>query len=376
MAVNVNSFATMVSNQVAAMQTAASTLVNFGVGSILRALVNANAAVSMWLQSLVLQVLALTRFASSYGSDADSWGADWGFYRLPASVAAGYVTFSRFTPTNTAFIPVGSQVQTADGTQQFQVVADTTNPAYSATPTPGYTIAAGTASLTAKVQSVNASINANVLPGTISVLLTSISGVDYCLNALATAGGANAESDAAFKARFPLFLQSLARGTPAAIQAAILAIQPGMQCQVYENQTLSGTTQPGFLTIIVDDGTGSPSASVLSQAGTIANLYRAAGVQFAIYGPTPVTVNVSFTLTTASGYNHSTLVAGAVTAVTAYIDALLDGASLSYSRLYQVIYDSSAGVIDVTALLVNGGTSDVTPAYAYNVLKAGTVTGV
>ncbi|MFX8028091.1 baseplate J/gp47 family protein, partial [Acinetobacter baumannii] len=105
-------------------------LVDLTVGSVLRAIVEANAAVVVWLEGLLLQVLAITRAATSSGADLDSWVADFGVTRLPAVAATGIVTFSRFTTTQQVLVPVGATVQTADGTQQFTVTIDTTNPAY------------------------------------------------------------------------------------------------------------------------------------------------------------------------------------------------------------------------------------------------------
>lgn len=132
MAITTQDFVTIVRNQVTAIQGAASSLVDMTVGSILRAVVEANAAVVLWLQGLILQLLATTRAATSSGADLDSWVADYGVTRLAGVAATGQVTFSRFTATQQAEIPVGSSVQTADGSQVFTVTADTTNPAYSA----------------------------------------------------------------------------------------------------------------------------------------------------------------------------------------------------------------------------------------------------
>src|SRR3954466_6312496 len=124
-------FGQIVSNTATAVQGSASALMNFAVGSVLRAIAEATASVVLWLQAIVLQVLTLTRAATSVGSDLDSWCADFGFPRLSASPATGQVTFSRFTATQQAVVPIGATIQTADGTQKFAVTIDTTNTAYS-----------------------------------------------------------------------------------------------------------------------------------------------------------------------------------------------------------------------------------------------------
>ena len=105
-------FAQLVSDQVTAIQGAARTLIDFTIGSILRSIVESNSAVALWVQGLILQLLATTRAATSAGTDLDSWAADFNFYRLVAVAASGQVVFSRFTATQAAFIPVGTQIQT------------------------------------------------------------------------------------------------------------------------------------------------------------------------------------------------------------------------------------------------------------------------
>ncbi|MGT3569124.1 baseplate J/gp47 family protein, partial [Klebsiella pneumoniae] len=55
---NIKSFATLVRDQATAIQAKASSLIDFTIGSILRSVAESNAGVALWLESLVLQVLA------------------------------------------------------------------------------------------------------------------------------------------------------------------------------------------------------------------------------------------------------------------------------------------------------------------------------
>src|SRR5574340_1688790 len=100
-------FSTIVRTIVTAIQGGARTLVDLTVGSILRAVVEANAAVMLWLQGLILQLLATTRAATSSGADLDSWVADYGLTRLPAVAATGEGSFARYTATVRSGIPIG-----------------------------------------------------------------------------------------------------------------------------------------------------------------------------------------------------------------------------------------------------------------------------
>src|SRR5258706_8259156 len=131
-------------------------VLSFTKGAVFRALAEAQASVSLWLQGLILQLLTVTRLATSSGLDVDSFVNDYGLTRLPANAATGLVTFARATPTNPAVIPIGATVQSADGTQTFTVYADPTNSAYSVNAggvgIAGYTIPAAVASLIVPVQ--------------------------------------------------------------------------------------------------------------------------------------------------------------------------------------------------------------------------------
>src|SRR4051812_1360219 len=106
MALQTYTFNQIVSGIATATQAAGASLLDFGVGSILRAIAQAVAGQMLWIQAIVLQLLTLTRASSSVGADLDSWCADFGFARLPARAATGQVTFSRFTATQQAVVPV------------------------------------------------------------------------------------------------------------------------------------------------------------------------------------------------------------------------------------------------------------------------------
>ena len=121
MQLSLRTFDTMVQSMAAAVQASAAQLLDLTVGSTLRAVLEANASIGLWMQWLILLVLRTTRAATSSGDDLDSWMADLTLTRLPAVGATGMVTFSRFTATVPALVPTGAMVRTADGTQTFAV---------------------------------------------------------------------------------------------------------------------------------------------------------------------------------------------------------------------------------------------------------------
>lgn len=372
MQLSLQNFSTLVEGMAASVQGAASALLDLTVGSVLRAILEANASVALWLQWLIVQVLATTRLATSTGADCDSFGADFGFTRLPAVAATGQVTFARFTPSVAAFIPVGTNVSVASNGASFVVIADTTNAAY-ASAAGGYNLAAGVSSVNVTVVANVAGSAANVQSGAISVITTALPGIDTVTNATAFTGGIDPESDAAFRARFGNYLGSLSKATDIAIGAAISAIQQGLSYTISENINQAGTAQPGHFVVTVDDGSGNPPSSLLSAVQQAVDAVRPVGSSFAVQGPIVTLANISLTLTTASGTPHNAAVAAVASAIETYIASLGIGMSLNYTRLAQEAYAASANVTNVSNILLQGTNADLAPPL-FGVIRAGTVT--
>lgn len=369
---NIKSFATIVRDQATAIQARATALIDFNPGSILLSAAQASAGVVLWLQGLILQLLSTTRAATSTGADLDSFVNDYGLTRLSATPAAGLVTFTRFTPTSAALVPIGERVQTADFTQTFTVTIDLTNPAYNAA-MGGYLLTPTVASVTVPVLASNPSAASNVQANTVSVIEDAIIGVDTVNNTSAFAGGTDGESDAQLRVRFRAYLASVARGTVSAIDFAISSVQLGINFANLENVDYSLASDPGHLTIVVDDGTGFPPTSLLNSVYMAVDAYRAEGITFGVFAPMVETADVALTVGVVAGYDVPTVQDAVQAAITKYLNTLPIGQGVSYTRLAQVAYDASPGVATITALLLNSGTSDVSIT-AVQVIKVGTVT--
>lgn len=369
---NLKTFPQLVQEQAAAMQAKCAQLVDFAQGAILRAIAESNAAIALWLQADFLQVLATTRLATSTGSDVDTFVNDYGVTRLGATAATGAVTFGRFTSTVQAVIPVGAVVQTADASQQFTVVLDPTNSAYSAS-LGGFIMPIGVSTTTVLVKANLPAAVSNVVAGAISLLSSSIPNVDYCFNAAALAGGADAESDAQLRARFRLFIASLSKATDLAVLYAINSLHLGVQSTVTECQNYTNNTyRPGYFYVVVDDGTGTPPQSLLDLIGGTVNVVRGLGLQFDVFPPVILRADVQMIVTSGSGYDHTEVVGAVGDAVITYINELPLGKTLSYHKLSQVAFNAHPGVDDITGYFLNGSTGDI-PATNKNLIKANTV---
>jgi uncharacterized phage protein gp47/JayE len=354
-------FTALVSGQVNVVQAAAlpTAPLDFTTGSVLRAIVEGAAWLGLWLQGLILQVLSLTRAATSNGSDLDSWMADFTLTRIAATYATGQVVFSAYTPpSQAATIPVGTMVTTGDGSQTFAVIADPSQPCWNASAN-AYILAVGTSSATVTVQASTAGTAGDVAAGQISLLATPISGIDSVVNATALGGGVAAETDAAFRTRFANFINTRSLSTAAAVGYAVSTVPGVVSYALTQNYDLNGTYDPGSIYVVVDDGSGNPPGTLISLASAAIDSTIGCGIRFSVYPPTLVAAGVSMTLVTQSGYNHATIVAAVQSAVTAYVNALPVGGTLAFNRLPQVAFDAAPGISNIEGLLLNGGTSDI-----------------
>jgi hypothetical protein len=371
MNLNLKGFTQLIQDMSATLQSSATALVDVSVGSVIRAIFEANASVALWMQWLILQVLQTTRASTSVGGDLDSWMLDFGLIRLVAVASTGIVTLSRFAPNLPATIPVGSVLKTADGLLSFAVTEDETlsiwQPGSSA-----YVIPGGVASADLPVICTTTGSTGNVLAGTISVIAASLPGVDQVNNANPLTDGTDAEIDQAFRSRFQGYLMSLSRATLGAVQHAIAGVRQGLDVAVEQNTGPGGTPQLGALLVIVDDGTGFPSTDLLSSVASAVDSVRPVGTTFAVVPPQVLTVNVSMTAEFVSSNAAALGISKIQNYVASYLSSLPIGGTASITRVAQHAYRAGPDLQNITGIELNGGITDVVPP-PLTVIKAGQV---
>lgn len=369
---NIKSFTELVSEQVTTLQARTARLIDLSIGSILRALVESNAGVAMWLQQLIVTLLVTTRAATCSGKDLDSWMADFGFRRLSAVQATGLVTFSRFTATEPALIRTGTRLTTTDGSQTYSVIEERTSAAWDAAQE-GYVIARGVVSLTVPVRAETAGAAGNAQANMVTVIVGSIPYVDSVMNSAPFTGGKDAEQDDAFRARFVLWIASLSKATNAALGYALRSMQAGVTYTLTENATYEGVAKPGYFYAVVDDGSGEPSDTFIEQAYTAVEAVRGFTVSFGVFRPVKRLANVTLTVTTDASANHAAVIKLVQSAIKMYITSLSLGQLLAYTQLVKAAYDASPLVTNVTSLTLNTGTADLA-ASEKEVIRPGTIT--
>ncbi|WP_428375206.1 baseplate J/gp47 family protein [Lichenicoccus sp.] len=362
MQLSLQNFTTLVANMAASAQGACVALLDVSVGSLLRALLESSASVALWLQYLVLQVLSMTRLSTSVGTDADSWVGDFGLTRLPAIPATGIVVMSALSPVGqSATVPTGALVKSSDGTQSFLVVGGP------------YLRAQGTASVSVPVQAVVAGVLGNAQAGSVTILGTAIPGIDTVTNPVAFANGAPAETDQALCARFVIYVNTRSQATEQAVANAIASVQQGLSYVIQENMTSAGTVLPGNFNVIVDDGSGSPPASLLTAVAAAIDAIRPVGSTFTVTGPLLIVADVSMQITVVDPTQAAAAQQAAGAAVTTYVDALPVGQALRISRVAGLAYDATSSISNVTDVTLNGLAADI-GGQAGAVVRAGIMT--
>ena len=344
-------FPTLVRIQAAAVTGSARELVDTTTGSVLRALLEANASIGLWVQWLIVQVLAITRAGTSRGADLDTWMADFGVTRLPAVAATGVLTLGRATPGLETVIPVGTR---ARGEALFAVVANPGHPAWTGD---GYALPAAALSLDLPAVAVAPGREGNVRVGEIRLLASAVPGVDTATNPYAFTGGADAETDDALRARFTWFLDSRTRGTMDAIAYAIQGVRQGLQYRIAENTDTAGAYRAGFVTVVVDDGSGAPSQALLADVAAAVEAVRPAGIAFAVQAPVAVFADVRLRV---SGSAEARAAVGA--ALGAWVGGRAIAEGLTLSRIVGVAHNAHPGVDSVYGVTINGVAVDLPAA--------------
>lgn len=361
MQLSLQNFTSLVDNMAAAVQGASSALIDLTVGSVLRATLEASASVALWLQYLLLQVLTMTRLSTSTAGDADTWVQDFGLTRRAATYSSGQVTLSTFNPNaQSATVLTGSTVRTSDGSQTFSVVGGP------------YTRPIGTASVSVTVVATVAGPEGNVGSGVINILGTAIPGIDTVTNSTAFSGGDVPESDAALRARFITYINTRSQATEQALAYAIGSVQQNLDFCIEENLLPDGTSAPGHIHVILDDGSGHPGQSLLDLVTTAVNAVRPVGTSISVSAPAVIIANVSVLLTVDTAVATSLVEGVVAAALSSYINALGVGQPLRYSRLAGVCYDAQQGIANVQNLLINGLTTDLSGQIG-GVVRAGAI---
>lgn len=266
-----------------------------------------------------------------------------GFPKLVALPASGIVRFLRASGTpGEITIPTGTRLQI---------------PAAGATPARNYvtTLPAVLLAADSFVDTMAAAMQpgtaGNVAAGTL-VLLDPLTGVASATNPSGWLNGSDAETDEARRQRFTRYLRNLARSPDGGLEVGALTatvLSGGLVVErVLAARAVTDPDQRGLVRVVIDNGSGTASAALVTAAQTILDGsraidgtripgYKAAGVVVEVVAVTPQVVPVTAAIALDDGFDGTTVQPTAVTAIEGYLAGLGVFADLILADLIAII---------------------------------------
>lgn len=348
----------LVNEQASAMQALLGYPLDFSEGAFERALIETNAGIGISLESQIVYLVAVSRAQTSKGADLDSWCEQFNFPRIAAQPAYGDETFSRYTPTLQATIPVGSNVYSIANAVTYSVQSDDTNPNFSPALN-AYILDAGISSITVPIIALTPGKIGNALTNQITTLSSVVPYVDFVTNPSPLDNGQEAESDDAYRARFILYINGLSKGTYQALLEAVSSVAGVARERLVENKNINNTDHYGFFYALIDDGTGNASPTLVNQVYNALDSTRGFTIQQAVYGPTQFPISISMSVTTDGTQDNSTVENEIVSALQTYITSQGFNALFAYSEIPKFAYDADNSVTNVLSWTLNGLNNDI-----------------
>lgn len=275
---------------------------------------------------------------TSAGIYMDNRAAEFGLIRIIGIAAAGQVTF---TGTNNTAIPKGTIVQTSSGLQYLT----------SATAT----ITSGSVIVNIIASAIGSSYN--VPTNVITTLPVQINGITSVTNSIAITNGVDTETDAAFLARFLIFVQTPATSGNAAHYKQWAQQVSGIgSTQVYPLWAGAGTIK----VCAIDVNSQPLSSALLTNLSTYIEANRPIGAMVTYETATSLPINIAVKITLSSGYTNTQIQTALTSSITNYLASIaFNQSTVSYAKIGSLII-GTIGVADYSNLTINTGSINIT----------------
>lgn len=335
-------------------------LTDWNDGSALDALTGAGA-----MQADEVIRWCVARFASltldtATGSDLDALALDRypDLTRKPAAGARGTITLTRGTSEADLLVPQGTRVRgTFEGESvEATVDEDTTWPA-------------DEDELDVAATMTTAGPTGNVAAGVFDALVDAIDGDTGTTvsNADRFVGGADEETDVAFRARIKRYLRSLRRGTVAALETGALSV-PGVEHATI-SEAFIAPIDGGYVAVYVGDVDGRGNEALADAVAVELEDWRSAGVWVQTFAATREEVSLSLTVRIRRGVDRAALTAAIRAGVLAYTNGLAPGETLYRSAAGAAAHEAGDAVRSVA--VAGEDPEPSTPQNALRVTDAG-----
>lgn len=180
---------------------------------------------------------------------------------------------------------------------------------------------------------------------------------DYAYNVTAITGGTDQESNDERRARFITYINGLTKTTNFGIQSGLLNVATVRSVYIREL-----FPSPGWITIYVDDGSGTIPPSLLPEItkvvfgvpGDTDNFpgYKASGIRVSVEAPVLREFEVGFKIyiDISTLVTPAEIIAAAETAISAYLDSLRLGEDVFVTEMITAVQNSHPDILDVEIL--------------------------
>jgi hypothetical protein len=370
---------------------------NLGQGSQLGPVINANSQQCTIVQSQIDYATANSRLLTippnadgTPNPEVDAWIYPFQLPRLGGSAATTTEAIGvNSPPSSPMIIPVGMVLYRSGDGVQYVVTADGDQAAYNSNaggyPNGGYTIPAdgATTNVSCTLTCLQVGSIGNCAVGAIDSIFSgpgnpAPQGIIAYGNPNPVTNGIDVETDAAYIARFQIQGGLPKYGVRAAILTAVAKIASNIIYQYGDVENPDGSYHAAYFTIVVNTANSAtgPSPALIAAVDASVGAVRAGGVEYTVVGPTLVPVTVAGSITVLAAYSSTQVVAACVAAVDIYINGLgldsLGGSTVcSWSEIVTIL-NGVTGVASVASVTINGGTTNLTAAFAHQFVAAAT----
>ena len=272
------------------------------------------------------------------------------FSRKTGVRATTTAVFSRGTVAVTdILIPIGSRVSTSSGLSFLTTEI-------------GYILTGNTDSDPISIRAEDVGKVYNVPADSITILSSTINGVETVNNDNAAVNGVDTESENSYQLRFQQYIEGLARSNIAGLISGCLSVEGITSVSVVE---LFPPVSNVNVRLYVDDGSSSGISDALKTEvqniidgdGTEENLgYRAGGVNAVVLKPTTLVINITATIKAVRGTNLTQLETNINTSIVSYVNNLRVGRDVIQKQLEKAI-TTVYGVYDIDSITPNSNTT-------------------
>ena len=279
--------------------------------------------------------------------------------RHAAVASVGTLAFTRGTSTGTITIPAGTVVEGtgADG-ETVQVATDA-----------DVQLVSGASTVDAAATCTVVGRSGNVADSALDTVPTPlVAAPDLTVtNAGRFSGGGAEETNDQLRSRARRYFQTLRKGTIEALEAGALEVAGVAYVSVSEANILPANG--GYTEVFIADQDGYANNAMAALVLAELDAWKAAGVWVQVTPAVREETSLQLTIYVDQDADQSTILADSTTAVLAYTDSLVPGATLYLSRVSHEAFSVSDDVLDT---VVDSPGANVVPSATQNILRVPT----